>query len=330
MAREQTIRINGHNVGVLDVFVIGGKRLFAVERLSGIRPRYKIFDPRAGAAGDYRVLQILPHSEHVMQYVHVLARVSQHNGNCPTILDFEARDGRIFVLLQWVAGPTLGHYLRRSRDHRNPGLSIYEAIRLFHGFAHGLTQLSHRKNIVHGDLHPENLVICREPNRLVMLDFGSAWLVERLARRRPSDGVHHVYAAPELLTSERRLVDFRADQFSASVIYYEMLTGRVPYEGVGGQAGLDGFESYRELVPPSVACPDRKLLPAQVWEKIDAAAMRGLALAPKQRFRNRREWLGALGDVKYALEKSDRLDEEDVFLIRIIRWLNRLFPQRRS
>ena len=327
MSRNRTIRIKGRDVGVLEVFTLNGKQYFAVERLSGARERYKVFDPRAGLGGDFRVLQLLPQSRQATEYLNVLARLSQNNNNCPTILDFEARGRDVLLLLQWVTGPTLADYMKRSQSKRGPGLSVYEAIRLFRGFAHGLTQLSHRKNVVHGDLHPGNLIVCREPNRLVLVDFGSAWLVERTAKRNPADGVHPGYAAPELLSGKTRFADFRSDQFSATVIFYEMLARKLPYDGIGGQAGLEGHEAYVETyVPPSKACPDRKLLTQAVWDQLDAVVQRGLSIAPEDRYRNRRDWLRALDDIRYAVEKADRLDEEDAFLIRAIRWLHRLFP----
>ena len=95
--------------------------------------------------------------------------------------------------------------------------------------------MHHKKNFVHGDIRPENLVLCREPNRLVLIDFGSAWPVEKTTARSLGDGVSEFYSAPEQLR-DNRFADFRSDQFSASVVFYELLTLDLPYEGLGGKA----------------------------------------------------------------------------------------------
>lgn len=73
----------------------------------------------------------------------------------------------------------------------------------------------------------------------MLVDFGSAWPIERTARRELGDGFHASYAAPEL-QGATGVIDGRADQFSASVVLYEMLTGQLPYQW-GGKAGRPEF-----------------------------------------------------------------------------------------
>jgi serine/threonine protein kinase len=163
--------------------------------------------------------------------------------------------------------------------------------------------MHHKKNFVHGDVRPDNLVLCREPNRLVLIDFGSAWRVEKTCQRQEGDGVSAFYAAPEQL-QQREFVDFRSDQFSASVVLYEMLTLELPYGGLGGKAGLDDFHvssMSQSWVPPSQLSADRNRIPRWLWSRIDRIVRRGLALEPDQRYANAKDWLEDIDAVHFEL-----------------------------
>ncbi len=327
---QRTVSVRGKRFPVIRDYRLGGKVYQAIEKLSGQRPRYKVYDKHAGPDGDFRVLQIVPNSPRVREYVKVLQRVSRHNSNFPGIIDYHVTAEDVMLVVNWIPGQTLAHHLKNSKTKKGLGISVFEAIRLYHGFAHGLTQLSHRKNIVHGDLKPENLLICREPNRLVAIDFGSAWTVEQSVKREEGDGLSGAYAAPELLSGDRS-VDFRSDQFSATVIYYEMLTLERPYDGIGGRAALPQFKSWRDkFIPPSKKSPYARYLNRSVWREVDHVVQTGLKLDYRERFQNRREWLDALEVIKFEISRTSRLCDENLFIVRAMRWINQLFPERKQ
>ena len=108
-------------------------------------------------------------------------------------------------------------------------------MRLLKGVAHALRHLHHRKNIIHGDVKPANLILTKRTS-LVLIDYGSAWPGERTTQRGGGDGFSPAYAAPELVRGNAA-VDWRADQFSVGVILYELLTGKLPFGGLGGSVG---------------------------------------------------------------------------------------------
>jgi serine/threonine protein kinase len=272
---------------------------------------------RAHLAGRQRrpfLVHVLPRNGVSANQIAVLRALTDGDPNLPQIQDTFERDGSLYIVLPWVPGRVLREYL--DEGHRNADsprrLSAVEAVRLFNGFVHLLRRFNHRCNIIHGDLKPENLTVARNPNRLLMIDFGSAWVVERTTQHRATDGIDFHYAAPELIQPDNTNgfhADFRSDQFSASVIFYEMLTFERPYGGVGGMAGLPDYRNLYgcSLVPASELSPDRHRLTPKIWKAIDAAVMTGLNLDPKNRFQNFDAWLNALKAIRIESERATEL-----------------------
>ena len=158
-----------------------------------------------------------------------------------------------------------------------------------------LGNAARQRGIVHRDIKPANLVLTREPNRLVMIDFGSAWMVEKSYRRISGDGISKFFAAPELQI-DPSTADFRSDQFSTTAVAYWMLTGKVPYGGLGGTAGTPEKRSTQESLykPPSRLCPVRQEIPKRIWRLVDGIVETGLALDPTSRFQSDSLWVDAL------------------------------------
>jgi len=148
-----------------------------------------------------------------------------------------------------------------------------------------------------------------------MIDFGSAWVVERTTQSRATDGIDFQYAAPEVIESAVRRpdqplrADFRSDQFSACVVFYEMLTFERPYGGAGGMAGHPDHRQIHEgtFVPPSEVSPDRDRLHRRVWKAIDAVVTRGLQFDAEDRFQNFDSWLKAMNAIRIAADRVDDL-----------------------
>lgn len=107
-----------------------------------------------------------------------------------------------------------------------PRFSVFETVKRMRPLAHALGFYHRETNLVHGDVKPANVIVTERPHHFVLIDFGSAWPVERTTRRERGDGETLPYAAPELLDS-RRAADFRADIFSHSVMMYELLTNQI-------------------------------------------------------------------------------------------------------
>ncbi len=162
--------------------------------------------------------------------------------------DANAVDGRHYLAMEFIAGPTLGQLVAR----RGP-LPIGIACEVIRQAALGL-QHAHVHGLVHRDIKPANVMLSlvagnsaaatapASPRQLraTILDFGLAQLHQRRKRRSAADadsGQHTVTGTPDFMSPEqarhRDEVDIRSDLYSLGCTFYYVLTGRVPFPGGG-------------------------------------------------------------------------------------------------
>jgi len=148
------------------------------------------------------------------------------NLKCPnllTIFDLKSNDaGDAFVIMEYVSGPSLANVLKQHPR----GLPVADVRYWLKGLVEGVAYL-HDHGIVHRDLKPANLFM--EEGIVKIGDYGLAKLIT------PSQGTEHSesigtchYMAPEIGSGKYHKP---IDVYSIGVILYEMLTGRVPFEG---------------------------------------------------------------------------------------------------
>lgn len=215
----------------------------------------------------------------------VLLAASANNRHVPHIIEHARNGSKEHLVLEFIEGKPLAHWLAVGRQRRKPYFSPDESLRLTVGLGHGLMRL-HAARIVHGDLKPENLIVTPN-NELIIIDFGIAW-TGALARQRARAGTEF-YAAPEQWTNQD-FVNALADQFSATNILFEMLTNELPYGKLGSKA-IEYEERRPQLVPPSRKTPT-------LGRAFDEVVTRGLALDPDGRFPSTSAWLSALKAVQ--------------------------------
>ncbi len=332
MTGPEQITYRGRQYPVLDRLRVYRTEYLVTARLGrGGRERYQVFDRTAGPEGDLRLVHVLPRSRHAVQQVKVLSRVARRNRTAPQILQYQPRDGKIYVVTTWIAGQDLASYLDDARAGRIPWPSAYLSFRLMRGLVHGLCQLHDHADIVHGDLKPANLILRSRAAQLALIDYGSAWLEERAAAREVGDGTTDGYAAPEL-RAPGGAADWRSDQFSASVILYELLTGALPYDGLGGMAGRpENRDEYaRTYVPPSGAHRENGNLPANAWRRIDEVVSRGLQLDAAARYATTAAWRTPFDAVDAVLHAPNELGPLSRRAVRAIEWLLGRFRTNRG
>ena len=322
---QAEVRINGRRYPVLDRIDVGGRTFLVIERLGNfLRPTYRVV--QRGLTQEVRCVQVLPYSQPVLSRLRLLSKVSRPNENLPAIIDSHRRGDEIFLVTQWIDGPTMHDYLQDCRRGREPWPSAPVVINLLHGLAHGFRLLHDRLGVVHGDIHPNNLVLCRHTKRLIPIDFGSAWNVERGAVRQTGEGAARSYAAPERFEDGSQ-VSFQADQFSAMAVCYVLLTGEVPYDGLGGRVAMASRRggAHIPLAPPSKNLCHPAKLPARLCGDLDEVVGRGLAVSASDRFATTRAWIAALNGLRHNLAAEPaKTSSANRWLLKRVRQMGKL------
>ena len=157
------------------------------------------------------------------------------NPHAVTIYDFgQAEDGLLYLAMEFIDGKPLTRLLADE-----PGLGIARTVHITRQIAEALTA-AHSLGIVHRDLKPDNIMIAQkggDADFVKVLDFGIAKTVADDADNVTKTGFvlgTPVYMSPEQLTGEK--LDARSDVYSLAIIVYEMLSGRLPFEGDNSQA----------------------------------------------------------------------------------------------
>ncbi|MEX2180197.1 MAG: serine/threonine-protein kinase [Gemmatimonadaceae bacterium] len=154
-----------------------------------------------------------------------------HPNVCHIMRLGETEDGLVYVVMPYVNGEILA-----DRNNRLGHLSLPDTVKFVKDMAAGLS-VAHELKIVHRDLKPENVMICRGPNATeyaVVMDFG-------LAKERKAEGELQkltatgiILGTPEFMSPEQlrgKPLDPRTDVYSLALMTYEMLTGKLPFQG---------------------------------------------------------------------------------------------------
>jgi eukaryotic-like serine/threonine-protein kinase len=218
-----------------------------------------------------------------------LAARIRHPNVVPT-LDVVASKGEVFLVMEYVQGETLSRLARLQRSHGQL-VPLPIVLRIMSDVLHGL-HAAHEAHddsglhldIVHRDVSPQNVLVGVDGVARV-LDFGVAKATGRSQTTR--DGAIKgklSYMAPEQLMSKG--VTRQTDVYAASVVLWELLTGRRLFTG-DSEADVIGKLMHREIPPPSQLVP--QLPPA-----LDAVVMRGLADSLDKRFATARDMCAEL------------------------------------
>ena len=151
----------------------------------------------------------------------------QHPNILP-VYDVGEADGVLWLLMPLVQGETVKTLL--AREQRLP---VDEVRRILLEASQAL-QTAHEAGVVHRDIKPENLMIEGKTQRVILMDFGIAKAMDSSVENSLT-GTGVVIGTPQYMSPEqamgKHIPDPRSDQYSLAVVGYQMLTGRVPFEG---------------------------------------------------------------------------------------------------
>jgi len=183
----------------------------------------------------------------------------------------------LYYLTEYISGPTLTQLLKERRI-----LAILDAVELIEQLIRGI-RVFHRKDTLHQDLKPDNIVISAKGP--IIVDFGSCWVagVEEVIAPFTRETVLGTadYSAPEYRYGGK--VGPASDQFSLAVLLYEMLTGKLPYGA--NYANATDLHSFQKLKYIS-AMQHNPLVP--YW--LDKALEKALSIYPNARYEALSEW----------------------------------------
>jgi serine/threonine-protein kinase len=151
-----------------------------------------------------------------------IARKIAHRYVC-RMYDVGEEDFTHFITMEFVAGEDLKAFIRRSGQITPP-----KAVSLAQQVSEGLAE-AHRLGVVHRDLKPQNIMIDKQGNSRIM-DFGIA----RFLETEGLTGSGAIMGTPEYMSPEQaelKEVDPRSDIYALGVVLFEMVTGKVPFEG---------------------------------------------------------------------------------------------------
>ena len=166
--------------------------------------------------------------------------------NIVSVYDVSHSESVEYIVMELIEGVTLMQYMQKKG-----ALGWKEALHFSVQISKALEH-AHSKGIVHRDIKPQNIMIIRDGS-IKVADFGIAAL-ESTQEQRSSQTVGSVhYIAPEQARGEQP--DTRSDIYSLGVVMYEMLTGRMPYDGeTAEQIALKHIAGI--AVPPQEINPD--------------------------------------------------------------------------
>ena len=213
------------------------------------------------------------------------AAAGLNHPNIVAVYDRGEADGSYYIVMEYLPGPDLKQVIRR-RAPLSPIRSIDYALQILAALG-----AAHRRDVIHRDVKPQNVMVDEDGN-LKVTDFGIARAGEGTQMTEAGSVIGTAqYLSPEGARGEE--VTAASDCYCVGIILYEMLTGRVPFDGERPVA-VAMKQVNEPPVPPRVYEPD--IPPA-----LEAVVLRALEKRPSDRFRSAEEFSEALQAVRAQL-----------------------------
>ncbi|MCA9120977.1 MAG: protein kinase [Planctomycetaceae bacterium] len=217
-------------------------------------------------------------------YIEARAAATLNHPNICQVHDIGEHEGTPHITMTFIDGPPLSNLIRRQGKL----LAESEVIRLVRQVARALAN-AHQHGILHRDVKPGNILI-NEHREPIVTDFGLASRLNTDAAKRLTDTGALLgtpaYMSPEQVSGKPELIGPASDQYSLGVILYELLTGRLPFQG--SIAAVLAQISRDTPASPGAIC--NSINPA-----VEAICMKMLSKAPADRY-------GSMVDVVNALD----------------------------
>lgn len=197
--------------------------------------------------------------------------------------------GALFMTMRFIDGLSLQELLARERP-----LEVSRAARIAEQVADAL-EYAHDRGIVHRDVKPSNVMV-EAGDRVTLMDFGIAKLVGDTSLTR----LGAIVGTPKYLSPEQALgrpADHRSDIYGLGIVFFEMLTGRAPFEADTPSAMLYAHTNLPAPSPVEV----NSAIPSSVATVV----LKALAKNPAERFQTAREFRQAVREALTAAPEAN-------------------------
>jgi serine/threonine-protein kinase len=241
----------------------------------GMGAVYKAFEPELNRHVAIKVMsEALAHDpvvvERFLREARAMAALS--DPHIIQIYTIGTEEGQPYFAMEYIEGESLSAKLKREGK-----LAPAEALSILHQTALGLAA-AHDRGVIHRDIKPGNLMLTRR-GLVKIADFGIALSSRDLSRKLTSTGEFvgtPGYLSPEVCLGKP--VDARSDIFSLGIVFFEMLTGQIPFKDES-PLGL-----MLEVVKAEI--PDVRELASEVDEGVAQILRRMIAKEPEDRFQD--------------------------------------------
>lgn len=288
----------GSNDALIGRTLDGRYRIDELVARGGMATVYRATDTRLDRVVAVKVLssKLVTDPGFVQRFLHeAKATAALTHPNVVAVHDQGVADGYPFLVMEYVPGRTIRDVLRE-----NGPFTPAHALEIMKSVLAGLVA-AHGAGFVHRDIKPENVLITSN-GHVKVTDFGLARVIDDTP---VSDSTGHVllgtmaYLSPEQV--QQHALDERSDVYSAGILLFEMLTGRVPFTGT---SPLDvAYQHVNQDVPaPSSYEPD---VPPAIDHLVLAATRRD----PGERIQSAHSFLESISRAMVAVPEVERIDQ---------------------
>lgn len=218
------------------------------------------------------------------------ARKISHRNVC-RMYDLNKEKGSYYITMEYVSGEDLKGMIRMMGQ-----LGAGKSISIAKQVCEGLSE-AHRLGVIHRDLKPQNIMIDKDGNARIM-DFGIA----RSLKTKGITGAGVMIGTPEYMSPEQvegKETDQRSDIYSLGVMLYEMVTGRVPFEG--DTPFTIGVKQKSEIPK------DPKELNAQIPDDLSSVILKCLEKNKEKRYQSAGDVRSELTRIEKGIPSTERI-----------------------